>query len=655
MPEAAASTPTEQSTRRDLRETIAAHPVASAVALYAAVALAATIAAYLAIFTGFAGYDDEGTLLVTLKAFVNGHALYRDIYTEYGPFYYELFGGFFSLTGLAVTTDASREIVIAVWVGTSLLLGLATQRLTGRLVLGVTGMIVAFAALLVLVNEPMHPQGLCVLLLAAFSLIAVLGPPRRVVLAGGACGALLAALVMTKINLGAFSIAAVVLAAVFALEPLRRRRWVRWPVVLAFLAMPLFVLQRDLRESWVRDLLLLEVLAALAIVIAAHTPRPGRWEGGEALTRWLLAAAAGFAVAFVAILGIVLITGPSLADVYDGIISEALRVRDVLILPFPLTPAAADWALVSVGVAALVVKLRSGGEGEPSVWPGLLRAAAGLVIWFSIARIAPIGLNPSPGNPDAVPMVLAWVAAVPPAGVEESSYRRFLRILLPALAVAETLQVYPVAGSQIGIGSIGFVLVGALCLGDAITCLQAWSAARGTVALERLGAAVSIVALIVAGLFALDAIARPAASNLVVYRDQQALAIPGAGNLHLAQENVETYEGLVELAKEHRCTTLIGYPSLNSLYLWTSIEAPLPTAPGAWSKSLDAERQQRIVDEMRASPRPCAIRSDSRAEGWQHGEPPAQLPLVRYIFNDFRFVAQAGDFEFLVAKDSAGA
>jgi hypothetical protein len=629
--------------------------VASAAALYAVVALAAAIAAYLAIFTGFAGYDDEGTLLVTLKAFVNGHALYRDIYTEYGPFYYELFGGFFSLTGLAVTTDASREIVIAVWVGASLLFGLASQRLTGQLLLGVTGMIVAFAAVGVLVSEPMHPQGLCVLLLGAFAFLAAIGPGRRVGLAGGACGALLAALVMTKVNLGAFAIAAVALAAVFTLEPLQRRRWVRWPVVLAFLAMPLFVLQRDLRESWVRDLLLLEVLSALAIVVAAHAVRPGRWEGGAVLARWLFAAAAGFALAFLVILGIVLLTGPSLGDVYDGTISEALRVRDVLVLPFPLSPAAVDWALVSVGVAALASWLRLRGDGAPTAWPGVLRAAAGLVIWFSIARIAPIGLNPSPGNPDAVPMVLAWVAVIPPAGSSEPAYRRFVRIMLPALAVAETLQVYPVAGSQMGIGAISFVVVGALCLGDAIVCLRAWSAARGGVALERFGVAVGIAALTLACLFALDAIARPAASNLVVYRDQQALAIPGAEHLHLDPANVETYEGLVELAHQHRCTTLIGYPSLNSLYLWASIEAPLPTAPGAWSKSLDAARQQRIVNEMRGSPRPCAIRSETRAEGWQHGEPPAQLPLVRYIFNDFRFVAQAGDFEFLVAKPGAGA
>ena len=91
-------------------------------------------------------------------------------------------------------------------------------------------MIAAFAALCVLASEPMHPQGLCVLLLGAFVLLAVIGPGRRVGWAGGACGALLAALVLTKVNLGVFAVAAVVLAAVLTVEPLDRRRWLRWPV-----------------------------------------------------------------------------------------------------------------------------------------------------------------------------------------------------------------------------------------------------------------------------------------------------------------------------------------------------------------------------------------------------------------------------------------
>jgi hypothetical protein len=157
-----------------IRDIVAAHPVATATGFYGVVAIATAIAAYLAIFTQFAPHDDEGTLLVAVKAFAHGGTLYGDIYSRYGPFYYELFGGLFALTGHAVTTDASRSIVIVVWVATSLLFGIASQRLTGLLTLGVTGMIVAFAALGALgglTGSPMHPQGLSVLLLGAFALL----------------------------------------------------------------------------------------------------------------------------------------------------------------------------------------------------------------------------------------------------------------------------------------------------------------------------------------------------------------------------------------------------------------------------------------------------------------------------------------------------
>ena len=67
-------------------------PAVISIAAYALVAVGAAVAAYLAVFTIWAGYDDEGTLLVTLQAFSHGATLYRDIYTEYGPFDAELFG-----------------------------------------------------------------------------------------------------------------------------------------------------------------------------------------------------------------------------------------------------------------------------------------------------------------------------------------------------------------------------------------------------------------------------------------------------------------------------------------------------------------------------------------------------------------------------------
>ncbi len=644
-----AAQPSPRARSRGWRSTLS-DPAVAGIAVYTLVAIGAAIAAYLAVFTIWAGYDDEGTLLVTLKAFAQGHTLYRDIYTEYGPFYYEVFGGLFALTGHAVTNDASRSIVIVVWVGTSFLFGLAAQRLTGRLALGATAMIAAFATLYVLANEPMHPQGLCVLLLGAFVLTAVFGPTLRPLWSGALGGALLAALVLTKINLGAYSLAAVALAAALAVGPLRGRRWIVWPVVAAALLLPLFVTERDLTIVWVREVAAVQVFALAALVVAAWPLGAGREDAGDGVVRWLVGALAGFAVAFVAIVVAIAINGSAPSDVYEGVVTEALRVRDVVLSQFPMAPAAVDWAIAAVAAAAISVRVRSTGDGGPTIWPGLLRAAAGLAIWFTIARITPLSLNPSAGNQDTLPALLCWVAAIPPAGVDESPFKRFLRVLLPALAVTEALQVYPVAGSQVGIAALTFVPVGALCLADSLTSLRAWSAARGAGALQRFGVVATIVTVAVAADFAANSILRSISNNETVYRAQVALPFAGATQIHVPQDVHDDYTRLISLLHRYRCTEFIGYPNINSFYLWSGIEPPAPYAPGAWMEGLDDKRQQRIVDQLRASPRPCAIRNDALAAAWLGGDEPPDRPLVNYVLNDFRTVAKTGEFQFMLPK-----
>src|SRR5450755_2984681 len=77
-------------------------------AVYALLGVLGLLAAYWAMFSQFAPYDDEGVFDFSLKLFVAGHPLYNSVFSEYGPFYYELFGGLFALTGHSVTTDAGR-------------------------------------------------------------------------------------------------------------------------------------------------------------------------------------------------------------------------------------------------------------------------------------------------------------------------------------------------------------------------------------------------------------------------------------------------------------------------------------------------------------------------------------------------------------------
>lgn len=635
-----------------LQRILAEYPELTAILAYAIVAIAATITAYSTIFTTFAPYDDEGTLLVGLRAFVEGEALYRDIWSVYGPFYYELFGGFFSLFGLDVTTDASRSVVVVVWVATSLCFGLVAQTLTRNLWLGLAAMIAAFAALGVLANEPMHPQGLCVLLLGAFSLLVVRGPSKRALWLGAGCGALLAALVLAKVNLGVFAIAAVVAAAAFTAWPFAGRAWIRWLVAAAILALPGVVLARDLDLAWARELMLIEMLAIGAVLVAARPLRPTGPD--RELLRTLLGGVAGFLVAVVAILVALLLTGPSLGDAYDGIVRKAFGIRDLLLAqtPFPAGTTLV-WGIGALTAAYLATRVLRSQEGRPALWSALLRTLAGLATWFGIAHVVVVGFNPSSANPVIVPMLVAWIAVIPPAGLAETPYKRFLRVLLPALAIAETLQIYPVPGSQLGIASVCFVSVGALLLADAVAELRAVYADGPGPRLGRLGGTTAVLSVAVAGVLALNALVLPGASAIVAYRDNTQLALPGATTMRIAAPAAEQYEQLVDLLHEHGCTTFIGFPNVNSLYLWSGLEPPRPFAPNGWFDALDDEDQRQAVAELRASERPCAIRNDELAASYLHGEPPPDRPLVEYVLGEFHPVAEVGPFEFMLPKPSA--
>jgi len=642
-------------TWRRIQERAAAQPAATAIALYALVAIGAILAGYFAMFSQFHGYDDEGTLLITVKAFVHGDALYKEIWSVYGPFYYELFGGFFKLFGLSIDTDTSRTIVLFIWVVTSLLFGVSAQRLTGRLSIGLLTTIAAYSALAVLVNEPMHPQGLCVLLLGAISFFAVSGLRGRIGWSGIACGALLAALVLTKVNLGIFAVAATVVALAVSVEPIYRRRWLRWLLIAAFLIMPAPVLSHDLKVSWVRELFLLEALAGIAVLVAARSIRPVREKDGGENMSWLLAALLGFVVAFLVIILIVLLTGPSISDVYTGVVKDALGIREVFTIQFPFPAGAAiDWAIAAVVAAAIASSIRLARRtSAPVIWTGLLRAVAGLTILCSVAHIIPIAFNPPATDPVVVPMLLVWVAAIPPSGAVETPYKRFLRVLLPMVAVAEVLQAYPVPGSQLGIASAFFVAVGALCLGDAWTDISAWSEARGDYVRTNFATSVAVVAIALPAAFGLNAIVLPGISGAFSYHELTKLKLPGAELMHLGTAQDEEYEAVVELLHKHHCTTFVGWPSVNSLYLWSGLEAPKPTIPNGWFYAMKESQQKLAVEELRASPRPCAIVNEELAELYIPPNSAPSTPLVHYVKQNFEPVEIVGGFEFELPKPSA--
>src|ERR1700730_19380737 len=94
------------------------YPLVRVLALVLAVGLMG-VCSYFFLLTRFRWVDDEGFMLMTLRQYLGGRALYDGMYTEFGPFFYATMAGLFSVAGWNVTHDAIRWITLACWLLTS--------------------------------------------------------------------------------------------------------------------------------------------------------------------------------------------------------------------------------------------------------------------------------------------------------------------------------------------------------------------------------------------------------------------------------------------------------------------------------------------------------------------------------------------------------
>ena len=193
------------------------------VAVATLVTLCGIVTAYARTFSNgnLTVYDDEGTLLIIIKRFLDGQALYDKIVVFYGPIYYFYEWLAHVMTGAPVSHASVQFVSIFFWVTCALLIFLLVYRATDSLLLASAAHFLAFRILVFIAIEPAHPQELCVLLLVAMGFAACSISSRFVRMMS--LGALAAAMVAAKINVGAFGVIALMLALLAALPHGRRR------------------------------------------------------------------------------------------------------------------------------------------------------------------------------------------------------------------------------------------------------------------------------------------------------------------------------------------------------------------------------------------------------------------------------------------------
>ncbi|MES2696151.1 MAG: hypothetical protein V4773_21950 [Verrucomicrobiota bacterium] len=602
-----------------------------------AATLAFTAGVGLALFSAFMFYDDEGYVLVSLRNFAEHGGLYRDVYSQYGPvpyvFHYALW-----LLGYPLDHIGGRIVTLAFWAGASLLCARLVWHATRHLALSLAALGTAFLYLWVMIREPNHPGGIvaALLALAAFAgfRAATRGRTRAIALVGGA---LVAALALTKINLGVFAACSV--ASFFMLHSSSdfvRRHAVK-VLVLAGVLLPVALMQKLLGQPWVRIYgLLFAAMAVSFVLIGSMTSartvqlRFGRRE----IVTALLAALA----VTVLTLGVVIARGTSPGDLLQGVLLGPLRHPIAFSMSFSWPSGVLANTATGCGAAIAAFLLRQSRQ-RPAIDIAIAGLRLLMLVGLAFSTVELFGLNPrvylfcycAPW----LWLCLWSLAADKPEILAGTTW-------LGLLALGQWLHAYPVPGSQVGWGSF---------LALPLIMVAAWSGGRHLAARASATRVLRLVGgLATAGLLAFVAAMGHFVAQLGgVYWGSRPLNLPGAEIIRIPDATTSAYRILCANAATH-ADMLFSMPGMCSLNLWSRLPSPTLANTTHWFSLLDEARQRKIIEALEVHPRAALVVQTEHVDFLQRsGFGPKGL-LHDYLRRSFAPAFRVDDFEFHVRR-----
>jgi hypothetical protein len=580
------------------------------------------ILAYYRIFTGFAEWDDEGTLMMTVRQFLRGSTLYEIVRSGYGPVYYYFNWLIRTLTFTEVSHDVTRITSMILWTLCAMACAWIVWRIGRSIAMALLTHFLVFRTLSFFCFEPGHPQELCMVLMIALmasGLLAESDSGRRI--AAVAAGVLPAALLLVKINIGIFAAVAVALAMLNHVPRSPLIKALRYVAGGGAIVFP-FLLMRAHLENASDIAYCVAVTAGIAAILVGSTGRDPLFS-----LRDCIIAAAAFVATCAIVLGILVIQGAAPSTILDSLVLDQIKLRvkqGNWYLPLALNALWILWAIASPAIALFAARSR---KQIPALIPMILSGVA--LVLAAVESNQLLGL--------VTPF--CWIVAYPFSGYRPRLVYR--RTLLAATAVLQTLYAYPVAGSQAPFARVPLIVAAGICMADGLRALPV-NLREGILA-KGLAAALAVGVLLSYPVQVWRA--------RQLYAQRTPLNLPGAGRIHVEPQEAAALQWVVRQLNQH-CDTFVGYPGIPSLYFWTGKPMPGPAGrpPGplnadAWTLLLSPAQQQSIVDEFAQHPNGCVIYHPSGVKFWNPtGVDERSLPLVNFVQKNFRTVGQAGDY-----------
>ncbi len=608
-------------------------PWAHTLAFASATAVLTFIAGQI-MFSAFMFYDDEGYVLISLKNFAEHGGLYREIYSQYGPFPFVAWLGLHAI-GVPIDHASGRWLTLGMWAASALscaaIVRLGTRSLTASLaVLAAT-----FAYLWVMASEPAHPGGIVGLLVA---LMAVCGyrwlvqERTRAWAIGIGAGA--AALLLTKINVGGF---AAMSGLAWILAHHRNdfvRRWSPLAIGAGVVVVPFALMGRMLHEPWILTFVTLYVPAGIAAVIALRRSASPRVDWTT--LAWGVGAGA---LVIVAVTLVVFARGTTPAEMLEGVLLGPLRTPAAFNFRYRWPVGVREFAFVSLAACVGASLLHRRHAARVDIAIAVLRLLAGIALAWGVLRLPAF----SPDRPVvSFGAACLWVFFWPLPG--ENPAGRSAANWIGLLLLGQYLHVYPVAGSQLAWAT--FLILPFVALGVhgaarhlfSLEALAGWSVSRA----GRIGvpALLAVVTATLGWRFELFG-AR--------YNEGSDLRLPGVEFLRVPTPTAGTFRLLAANAAVH-ADMLFSEPGMFSYNLWSGVKPPTLSCVTHWFSLLSVPRQRKIQEALEADPGACVIVARGHIKFLTQYSFPPYGELHEYIARNFTPAFSVDGFEFCVRQ-----
>lgn len=585
---------------------------------------------YWLLFTQFMVYDDEGYVLWSLHNYFQEGGLYTKVYSQYGPFLYVLYQCIHTLLGIAFDNETGRLLTLGYWLGASGLSGAFVWQQTRNLVAALTTSALSFSALLIMINEPIHPGGLLALITAigavggAFALAKE--RYRTLVILSGLC---VAALTLTKINVGAFFLIATL--SWFAIHAAKstHARALLWFTAGGSILLPLWLMQKLWPEPWVATFALSFSSAALSILLLIKQQHRTTFKITHIL--WFVGSGA---VASIIVLLAVWARGTGFGTLWHGIVIAPLNQPVAYSHAVNWPEGITLLILMMIGMV-LLAQTRQNKWVAPTV--ALLRmVVAGGMLFLTFSSID----NSLTFFSFHYGLPFAWLMAIS-IREQHPTTLKSARLWVAWLFTWQTLHAYPVAGSQMGWGAFLFIPLAVGGIHEAILYLTEYA--------PKFRRAIRIAAGLAAFTAIFSVIWNLGKASHLRYSLGEPLGLKGAASLRLSDDNTLLYRILDKNIRMHG-DILFSYPGLYSLNIWT--EVPTPTALNVthWFSLLSDEQQLEILKKLKAEDRSVIVVQSYLVNYLvYHGFPPRSV-LQRYIIDHFEAVFTIDTYQLWVKK-----